>query len=51
METQEQLLECPFCGLEQPSESARWNEEETSYEMICQECGKKFAGQLVQLAV
>jgi transcription elongation factor Elf1 len=48
METEEQLLECPFCGLEQPSETALWNSEETSYEAICQGCGKKFGGTVRQ---
>jgi len=40
METQERLLECPFCGTVNPTEAARWNDEESSYEVICQSCGK-----------
>ena len=43
METQERLLECPFCGTDNPPESARWNDEESSYEAICQSCGKRFS--------
>jgi transcription elongation factor Elf1 len=42
METQEPLLECPFCGTDNPPEAARWNDDE-SYEAICQNCGKKFS--------
>jgi hypothetical protein len=43
METQEQLLECPFCGLEQPPDVAGWTSDE-GFEAICQGCGKKFCG-------
>ena len=44
METQEPLLACPFCGTDNPPESARWNDDdESSYEAICQGCGKKFS--------
>jgi transcription elongation factor Elf1 len=49
METQEQLFECPFCGLEQPPEAARWTSDE-QYDAICQECGKKFCGTVCQSA-
>jgi transcription elongation factor Elf1 len=48
METQEQLLECPFCGTEHPPEAARWTDDESSCEAICQTCGKKFS-KIVQL--
>jgi hypothetical protein len=44
LKSQEQLLECPFCRLEQPPDAALWNPEETSYETICQACGRKFYG-------
>ena len=43
METQEPLLECPFCGTDHPPDAARWNAHESSYEAICQSCGKKFS--------
>ena len=43
METQEALLECPFCGTDNSPEAARWNDDENSYEAICQSCGKKFS--------
>jgi transcription elongation factor Elf1 len=47
METQERLLECllecPFCGTENPPEVARWNYDQSSYDAICQGCGKKFS--------
>lgn len=43
METQELLLECPFCAADNPPEATRWNDDESSYEAICQSCGKKFA--------
>ena len=43
METQGQLLECPFCGLEQPLDVAGGTSDE-GFEAICQGCGKKFCG-------
>jgi hypothetical protein len=43
METQERLLECPLCGTDNPPQTARWNDEESSYEAICQSSGKKFS--------
>ena len=49
METQEELLECPFCGLEQPPDAARWDSDER-FEAICQGCGKKFCGTVRQNA-
>jgi transcription elongation factor Elf1 len=50
METQEQLVTCPFCGLEQPPETTLWNPQENLFEAICQECGKKFSGPLSSVA-
>lgn len=44
MENAEQLLECPWCGENQPAESARWDQDGTAYETICQTCCKKFMG-------
>jgi len=43
METREQLLGCPFCGLEQSSDVAGWTSDE-EFEAICQGCGKNFCG-------
>jgi hypothetical protein len=43
MDSQERLLECSFCGTDNPPEAARWNYGENSYEAICQSCGKKFS--------
>jgi hypothetical protein len=44
METQERLLECPCSCTDNPPEAARWNDDdESSYEAICQGCGKKFS--------
>jgi hypothetical protein len=37
-------IECPFCSETQPSESAQWDDEGTSYTTICQGCGKVFSG-------
>jgi hypothetical protein len=41
METQEQLLECLLCGLEQSPDVAGLTSNE-GFEAFCQGCGKKF---------
>src|ERR1700732_4129901 len=40
METQERLLECPFCGTDNPPEAARWNDDENSYERSVRVAGR-----------
>ena len=46
MEELQQLeIECLFCGeMQQPRESARWDERGLGYVTICQTCGKVFSG-------
>jgi hypothetical protein len=44
MDLQQLELECPFCGENQPPETARWDENGSGYISICHTCGKVFSG-------